>query len=111
MSALCVSVFRYGAFRLDTSIRVVVLSRRLLSRFFGLASIAQLVEHLICNHEVIGSNPIAGSIKNPTKTPVLLGFFRFYAESSKRGFVVANPRFSSFFGKKLLQSYYSRNSS
>ena len=27
------------------------------------ASLAQLVEHLICNHEVIGSTPIAGSIQ------------------------------------------------
>ena len=26
------------------------------------ASLAQLVEHLICNHEVTGSNPVAGSI-------------------------------------------------
>jgi hypothetical protein len=29
------------------------------------AGIAQLVEQLICNQQVIGSNPIAGSRRNP----------------------------------------------
>ena len=29
--------------------------------FFGIADVAQLVEQLICNHQVGGSNPFVGS--------------------------------------------------
>ena len=36
-----------------------------------LASIAQLVEHLICNHEVIGSTPIAGSMRLRERFPAI----------------------------------------
>jgi hypothetical protein len=36
-----------------------------------IAGIAQLVEQLICNQQVIGSNPIAGSIDNQALTPIL----------------------------------------
>ena len=60
--------------------------KRVFFRLF--ASIAQLVEQLICNQQVIGSNPIAGSIKKPRKTPVLLGFLPFFSVC---------PLFSVFF--------------
>src|SRR5207249_5863813 len=33
------------------------------------AGIAQLVEQLICNQQVVGSNPTAGSIVNAISTP------------------------------------------
>src|SRR5262249_61462321 len=33
------------------------------------AGIAQLVEQLICNQQVVGSNPTAGSIVNPDHAP------------------------------------------
>jgi hypothetical protein len=32
----------------------------------GAAGLAQLVEHVICNHGVTGSNPVAGTNKNNT---------------------------------------------
>jgi hypothetical protein len=36
--------------------------RRITVVFFGLATVAQLVEQLICNHQVAGSTPAAGTI-------------------------------------------------
>src|SRR5439155_26552948 len=36
---------------------------------FRNAGIAQLVEQLICNQQVVGSNPTAGSIVNAISTP------------------------------------------
>ena len=41
------------------------------------ASIAQLVEHLICNQAVIGSSPIAGSILTPCNSTSCRDFFLF----------------------------------
>jgi hypothetical protein len=51
-----------------------------------LASLAQLVEHLICNHEVIGSNPIAGSIETPLKQ-TLYGVFVFPVLQHPKSFI------------------------
>ena len=53
----------------------------------SLASIAQLVEHLICNHEVIGSTPIAGS---SLKTPeTIVGSIQiYYARKAEKTVVV-----------------------
>ena len=36
------------------------------------ASVAQMVEQLICNHQVVGSTPTAGTTKTPPKTERLL---------------------------------------
>ena len=44
----------------------------------GNAGIAQLVEQLICNQQVVGSNPTAGSLVNPEFFPLVsaaLGHF------------------------------------
>ena len=42
------------------------------------ASLAQLVEHLICNQRVVGSSPTTGTrIKNIRK-PILVSVFLFY---------------------------------
>jgi hypothetical protein len=35
----------------------------------GAAGLAQLVEHVICNHGVTGSNPVAGTSKNNSLAP------------------------------------------
>jgi hypothetical protein len=40
---------------------------------FQTAGVAQLVEHLICNQRVVGSNPIASSKKQFRKQDILRG--------------------------------------
>ena len=45
-----------------------------------IAGLAQLVEQLICNHQVAGSSPIAGSSFKPLRIKHLQGFFAFIAD-------------------------------
>ena len=43
-----------------------------------IASIAQLVEHLTCNHEVTGSTPVAGSSFQSPATQQVAGLVLFW---------------------------------
>jgi hypothetical protein len=43
---------------------------------------------LICNQQVVGSNPTAGSTQKARKTAVLLGFFAFMACASDYGWFI-----------------------
>jgi hypothetical protein len=46
-----------------------------------IAAIAQLVEQLICNQQVIGSSPIGGSKKKGFKVFYLESFFCFWGKT------------------------------
>jgi hypothetical protein len=57
---------------------------------FRNAGIAQLVEQLICNQQVVGSNPTAGSIVNAISAPYNRPV------SDPRGYVLAFPAETPF---------------
>ncbi len=64
----------------------------------AIAGIAQLVEQLICNQQVIGSSPIAGSLVNrgqSRRSDFALGHFLAFFESSA---IDSNTRIATLTG-------------
>ena len=62
----------------------------------GRAGIAQLVEQLICNQQVVGSNPTAGSMvmKNRPKPDCCVQWPKMRASKKSRSISLSNERAS-----------------
>ena len=57
----------------NIKIDIELISLKYISR--NVATLAQLVEHLTCNEDVVGSIPTGGSIFNKKAYPSRVGFF------------------------------------